>query len=67
MEDKIAIPNSGSEYLQAGVSVIKATFGDDRTKQFLQGLKANAGTPGVSEELTQIVEAVAKATLPSGS
>ena len=26
----------------AGVSVIKATFGDDRTKQFLQGLKANA-------------------------
>lgn len=43
-KDKVAIPNSGSEYLQAGVSVIKATFGDDRTKQFLQGLKTNAGT-----------------------
>lgn len=58
-KDKIAIPNSGSEYLQAGVSVIKATFGDDRTRQFLQGLKTNAGTQ-VYQKSSQIVEAVAK-------
>lgn len=58
-KDKIAIPNSGSEYLQAGVSVIKATVGDDRTKQFLQGLKSNAGTQ-VYGKSSQIVEAVAK-------
>lgn len=58
-KDKVAIPNSGSEYLQAGVSVIKATFGDDRTKQFLQGLKTNAGTQ-VYQKSSQIVEAVAK-------
>jgi iron(III) transport system substrate-binding protein len=58
-KDKIAVPNSGSEYLQAGVSVIKATFGDERTKQFLQGLKANAGTQ-VYQKSSQIVEAVAK-------
>jgi iron(III) transport system substrate-binding protein len=58
-KDKIAIPNSGSEYLQAGVSVIKATFGDERTKQFLQGLKANAGSQ-VYQKSSQIVEAVAK-------
>ena len=58
-KDKIAIPHSGSEYLQAGVSVIKATYGDDRTKQFLQGLKANAGTQ-VYQKSSQIVDAVAK-------
>jgi len=58
-KDKIAIPNSGSEYLQAGVSVIKATVGDDRTKQFLQGLKSNAGTQ-VYGKSSQIVDAVAK-------
>lgn len=29
-KDKIAIPNSGSEYLQAGVSVIRATHGDEK-------------------------------------
>ncbi len=56
---KIAIPNAGSEYLQAGVSVIKATNGDERTKQFLTGLKANAGTQ-VYQKSSQIVEAVAK-------
>jgi len=64
-KDKIAIPNSGSEYLQAGVSVIKATFGDDRTKQFLQGLKANAGTQ-VYQKSSQIVEAVAKGHVALG-
>ncbi len=58
-KDKIAIPNAGSEYLQAGVSVIKATYGDEKTRQFLQGLKANAGTR-VYQKSTQIIEAVAK-------
>ncbi len=62
---KIAIPNSGSEYLQAGVSVIKATFGDERTKQFLQGLKTNAGTQ-VYQKSSQIVEAVAKGQVAAG-
>jgi iron(III) transport system substrate-binding protein len=56
---KIAIPNAGSEYLQAGVSVIQATYGDQRTQQFLEGLKANAGTH-VYGKSSQIVEAVAK-------
>lgn len=64
-KDKIAIPNSGSEYLQAGVSVIKATFGDDRTKQFLQGLKTNAGSQ-VYQKSSQIVEAVAKGQVAVG-
>jgi iron(III) transport system substrate-binding protein len=64
-KDKVAIPNSGSEYLQAGVSVIKATFGDDRTKQFLQGLKTNAGSQ-VYQKSSQIVEAVAKGQVAVG-
>lgn len=64
-KDKIAIPNSGSEYLQAGVSVMKATVGDDRTKQFLQGLKTNAGTQ-VYQKSSQIVEAVAKGQVAAG-
>lgn len=55
---QIAIPNAGSEYLQAGVSVIKAAYGDDRTQHFLEGLKANAGT-AVYGKSSQIVEAVA--------
>jgi iron(III) transport system substrate-binding protein len=55
---KIAIPNAGSEYLQAGVSVIKAAYGDERTQRFLEGLKANAGT-AVYGKSSQIVEAVA--------
>ena len=41
--EKLAIPNAGSEYLQAGVSVIRASHGDARTKEFLSGLKDNAG------------------------
>ena len=56
---KIAIPNAGSEYLQAGVSVIQAVYGDQRTQRFLEGLKANAGTR-VYGKSSQIVEAVAK-------
>ncbi|HEU4500874.1 MAG TPA: extracellular solute-binding protein [Nitrospira sp.] len=58
-KDKIAIPNAGSEYLQAGVSVIRATHGDAKTKQFLEGLKKNAGGQ-VYQKSSQIVEAVAK-------
>ena len=64
-KDKIAIPNSGSEYLQAGVSVIKATYGDDRTTQFLKGLKTNAGSQ-VYQKSSQIVEAVAKGQVAVG-
>lgn len=56
---KLAIPNSGSEYLQAGVSVIRASHGDTRTKEFLVGLKDNAGAQ-VYQKSSQIVEAVAK-------
>ncbi|HEU4503700.1 MAG TPA: extracellular solute-binding protein, partial [Nitrospira sp.] len=40
---KLAIPNAGSEYLQAGVSVIRAVYGDAKTKEFLLGLRDNAG------------------------
>lgn len=64
-KDKIAIPNSGSEYLQAGVSVIRATYGDERTKQFLVGLRDNGGTQ-VYQKSSQIVEAVAKGQVAIG-
>jgi iron(III) transport system substrate-binding protein len=64
-KDKIAIPNSGSEYLQAGVSVIRASIGDDRTKKFLEGLRDNAGTQ-VYQKSSQIVEAVAKGQVAMG-
>ncbi|MGH7261194.1 MAG: extracellular solute-binding protein, partial [Nitrospiraceae bacterium] len=64
-KDKIAIPNAGSEYLQAGISVLKAVYGDDRVLQFLQGLKANAGTQ-VYGKSSQIVEAVAKGQVALG-
>lgn len=64
-KDKIAIPNSGSEYLQAGVSVIRASHGDAKTKQFLQGLKENAGAQ-VYQKSSQIVDAVAKGQVALG-
>ncbi len=64
-KEKIAIPNSGSEYLQAGVSVIKAAHGDTRTREFLAGLKRNAGTR-VYGKSSQIVEAVAKGEVALG-
>lgn len=64
-KDKIAIPNSGSEYLQAGVSVIRATVGDERTKKFLEGLRDNAGTQ-VYQKSSQIVDAVAKGQVAMG-
>jgi iron(III) transport system substrate-binding protein len=56
---KLAIPNAGSEYLQAGVSVIRASHGDAKTKEFLIGLRDNAGDQ-VYQKSSQIVEAVAK-------
>ncbi len=64
-KDKIAIPNAGSEYLQAGVSVIRASIGDERTKRFLEGLRDNAGTH-VYQKSSQIVEAVAKGQVVLG-
>jgi iron(III) transport system substrate-binding protein len=64
-KDKIAIPNSGSEYLQAGVSVIRATQGDEKTRQFLQGLKTNADGQ-VYQKSSQIVDAVAKGQVALG-
>lgn len=64
-KDKIAIPNSGSEYLQAGVSVIRAAYGDERTKQFLIGLRNNGGTQ-VYQKSSQIVDAVAKGQVALG-
>lgn len=64
-KDKIAIPNAGSEYLQAGVSVIRASIGDERTKRFLEGLRDNAGTH-VYQKSSQIVEAVAKGQVALG-
>jgi iron(III) transport system substrate-binding protein len=64
-KDKIAVPNAGSEYLQAGVSVMKAAYGDERTRQFLRGLKANAGS-NVYQKSSQIVEAVAKGHVALG-
>lgn len=62
---KLAIPNAGSEYLQAGVSVIRASIGDDRTKTFLEGLRDNAGTQ-VYQKSSQIVDAVAKGQVALG-
>ena len=62
---KLAIPNAGSEYLQAGVSVIRASYGDAKTKDFLLGLKENAGTQ-VYQKSSQIVEAVAKGQAAAG-
>jgi len=64
-KNKIAIPNAGSEYLQAGVSVIRASLGDDATKKFLEGIRDNAGTQ-VYQKSSQIVDAVAKGQVAMG-
>jgi iron(III) transport system substrate-binding protein len=64
-KDKIAIPNAGSEYLQAGISVIRASLGYDHTKNFLGGLRDNAGSH-VYQKSSQIVEAVAKGQVALG-
>ncbi len=55
----LALPNAGSEYLQAGVSVIKAEAGEERARQYLDGLKVNAGNQ-VYGKSSQIVRAVAQ-------
>ncbi|MBX3304406.1 MAG: extracellular solute-binding protein [Nitrospira sp.] len=62
---KLAIPNAGSEYLQAGVSVIRASLGDAVTKTFLERLRENAGTQ-VYQKSSQIVDAVAKGQVALG-
>ncbi|MGH7254524.1 MAG: extracellular solute-binding protein, partial [Nitrospirales bacterium] len=62
---KIAIPQAGNEYLQAGVSVILAVQGHARTKAFLQGIKVNAGRR-VYAKNSQIVDAVAKGQVALG-
>jgi iron(III) transport system substrate-binding protein len=64
-KNKIAIPNAGSEYLQAGISVIRASLGDDPTKKFLEGLRDNADTQ-VYQKSSQIVDAVAKGQVAMG-
>lgn len=64
-KNKVAIPNAGSEYLQAGVSIIRASLGDDVTKTFLAGLRDNAGTQ-VYQKSSQIVDAVAKGQVSVG-
>lgn len=56
---RIAIPNAGSEYLQAGVSVIKAALGDQQARLFLEGIRRNAGNE-VYGKSSQIVRAVAR-------
>jgi len=62
---KIAIPNSGSEYLQAGISVIKEAAGEEKAKKFLAGLRENGGNE-VYGKSSQIVRAVAKGRVGLG-
>ncbi len=62
---KLAIPNAGNEYLQAGVSVIHALNGKQMTEQFLKGIKANAGS-FVFGKNRQIVKAVAQGEVALG-
>ena len=62
---KIAIPNSGSEYLQAGISVIKEAAGEEKAKKLLAGLRDNAGNE-VYGKSSQIVRAVAKGRVGLG-
>ncbi len=62
---KIAIHHAGSEYLQSGVSVIRAVQGDAATRKFLRGLKENAGNH-VYGKSSQIVNAVARGDVALG-
>lgn len=62
---KIAIPNAGSEYLHAGVSVIKAALGDKQARLFLEGIRRNAGNE-VYGKSSQIVRAVARGRVAVG-
>lgn len=62
---KLAIPHSGSEYLHAGVSVIKAAAGEEAARTFLKGLKTNGGNE-VYGKSSQIVRAVSKGQVALG-
>lgn len=62
---KLAIENAGSEYLQSGVSVIKAAHGDDVTRKFLKGLKDNAENH-VYGKSSQLVKAVTRGEVSIG-
>ncbi|GJL55986.1 MAG: iron(III) ABC transporter iron (III)-binding protein [Nitrospirales bacterium] len=62
---KLAIPTANSEYLQAGVSVISAVKGDERTEAFLKGIRDNAGN-FIYGKNRQIVDAVAKGKVAMG-
>ncbi|MDR4500328.1 MAG: extracellular solute-binding protein [Nitrospirales bacterium] len=62
---KLAIPNAGSEYLQAGVSVISAVQGETITEAFLKGIRDNAEN-SVYGQSSQIVDAVAKGKVGLG-
>ena len=62
---KVAIPSAGSVYLQTGVSVIRELKGDAVAKNFLHGLRENAGT-SVYGKNRQIVAAVARGEVAAG-
>ena len=62
---KLAIPPAGNEYLQAGISVIRAAKGEQAAEALLKGLKDNAGN-SVYGKNRQIVEAVAKGKVALG-
>ena len=62
---KLAIPTAGNEYLQAGVSVIRAAKGEEAAEAFLRGIKHNAGN-FVFGKNRQIVDAVAKGKVALG-
>jgi len=61
----IAIHHAGSEYLQSGVSIVRAVHGDETTREFLRGLKENAGNH-VYGKSSQIVNAVARGDVALG-
>ena len=62
---KLAIPAAGTEYLQAGVSVIQSAQGKEKAEAFLKGIKRNAENQ-VYGKNRQIVDAVAKGKVALG-
>ena len=62
---KLAIPTGANEYLQAGISVIRATKGEPAAETLLKGIKNNAGN-FVFGKNRQIVDAVAKGKVALG-